>query len=76
MHLLSEEQTTLPKPHALQPALPLWKRVPTQLNDGSHVTDFMMLIPKLKESSVHHQTHVILAIQRIFKSYGQAIIFE
>ena len=63
------------KPSYLHPALPLWKRAPTRLSDGSHVTDFMMIIPKLKEAPLSYQNQVVYSIQQVFKSYGKAIVF-
>ncbi len=72
--LLIQSQKTLKCTH-LKPAKPLWQRAPTKLSDGTNVSDFMMLIPKLKESSPVYQQQVAESIGRVLQSYGKAIVF-
>lgn len=49
---ISIPASTLLRPRlACQPGQPLWRIVPTRDEDGHLLTDFMMLIPRLKEKS-------------------------
>ncbi len=59
---------------ALEPSEPLWKRAPTY-HDGHPVSDFMMLIPRLKRSSEHQMQQTIDAIQSVLQAYHKAVVF-
>ena len=49
---ISVPVSTLLRPRlACQPGQPLWRIVPTRDEDGHLLTDFMMLIPRLREKS-------------------------
>ena len=43
----------------LSAAEPLWSHVPTSDNEGQRLSDFMMLIPKLRKQPQHHIKHVL-----------------
>lgn len=59
---------------ALEPSEPLWKRAPTHY-DGLPVSDFMMLIPRLKRSSGQQIQQTIDAIQSVLQTYHKAVVF-
>ena len=44
--------TSLCPQRGVHPSLPLWRIVPTRDENGRLLTDFMMLIPRLKEKSL------------------------
>lgn len=44
--------TSLSPPRGIQSGQPLWRIVPTRDENGRLLTDFMMLIPRLKEKSL------------------------
>ncbi|MCB1876293.1 MAG: hypothetical protein KDH88_09990 [Chromatiales bacterium] len=57
------------------PGEPLWKRAPTRDADGHCVSDFMMLIPKLRERPQGYVRGVMNSIQRVFDAYGERVLF-
>jgi hypothetical protein len=59
----------------LDPAEPLWKRVPTRDDNGGPLSDFMMIIPKLrtKPRELIHRT--IEEIQKVLEQYQRAVVF-
>ena len=59
----------------LQPAEPLWKRVPTRTDDGRPLSDFMMLIPGLRKWPRVRQEMTVTAIQQVLDHYHQAVVF-
>ena len=60
---------------AVQPAEPLWKRVPTSDDDGRRLSDFMMLIPKLRTWPQVRQQQAVGEIQWVFEHYRHAVVF-
>lgn len=52
---------------------PLWKRVPTRDADGKPLTDFMMLIPKLRSWPKHRVEDVMQRIQGVLAGYGEQV---
>jgi len=59
---------------ALEPSEPLWKRAPTY-HEGHPVSDFMMLIPRLKRRSEQQIQQTIDAIQTVLQTYHKAVVF-
>lgn len=57
------------------PGEPLWKRAPTRDEQGRCVSDFMMLIPKLRERPDGYIRGVMAGIQRVFDAYGDRVLF-
>lgn len=51
MKLCVTPSTSLKPQRNCQPGQPLWRIVPTRDENGRLLTDFMMLIPRLKEKS-------------------------
>lgn len=56
------------------PAEPLWKRVSTRDAKGKPYTDFMMLIPGLKEADPVHLSVTINKLDNILKLYEKDIV--
>ncbi len=59
----------------LQPAEPLWQRVPTQDRQGQSLGDFMMLIPHFNAWSSIKQELAIVAIESELKRFSKQIVF-
>ena len=57
------------------PSEPLWKRVPTRGEDGRPLSDFMMLIPRLRERSRDEFLATVERIQQVFDHYSHAVVF-
>ncbi len=57
------------------PAEPLWKRVPTRGTDGRPLSDFMMLIPRLKNRSKNEALAVVEAVYAVLHRYSHAVVF-
>jgi len=64
-----------PAESPLQPAEPLWKRVPVRDADGTRLTDFMMIIPRLRQRSPAEIAAVTGRIERALKAYARAVVF-
>ncbi len=56
-------------------AEPLWSHVPTNDNEGQRLSDFMMLIPKLRKQPQAHIQHVLQQIQEVLEHYHHAVVF-
>ena len=56
-------------------AEPLWNHVPTSDNEGQRLSDFIMLIPKLRKQPQHHIQHVLQQIQEVLEMYNHAVVF-
>lgn len=59
----------------LEPAEPLWKRVPTRASDGRPLSDFMMLIPGLRNKPAAERGETLNRIYGVLERYPQAIVF-
>ena len=60
---------------SFQAAEPLWKRVPTHTEDGRPLSDFMVLIPGLKQRPPRECAQTIEALQFVLDHYRQAVVF-
>jgi hypothetical protein len=59
----------------LSPADPLWKRVPLKNEEGKNLSDFMMIIPRLKHQSVDRIKTVINDIEQVLRFYEKQVVF-
>ncbi|WP_455365916.1 hypothetical protein [Kaarinaea lacus] len=59
----------------LSPAEPLWKRVPMQNAEGKNLSDFMMIIPRLKHESVDRVKTIINEIDQVLRYYEKFVVF-
>ena len=57
------------------PAEPLWSHVPTSDTEGQRLSDFMMLIPKLRKQPPSHIQHVLQQIEEVLNLYQHAVVF-
>lgn len=59
----------------MDPAEPLWKRVPTRDPDGHPFSDFMMLIPRLRTRPSTVIEATIAEIQAVLEHYRRVVVF-
>ncbi|MEQ1592241.1 MAG: hypothetical protein ABL892_07635 [Thiobacillaceae bacterium] len=60
----------------LQQGEPLWRVVPTHDQDGSRLTDFMMLIPKLKEKTAHDVERTAGLIRSVLNLHQEVVFAD
>jgi len=56
-------------------AEPLWSHVPTSDAEGQRLSDFMMLIPKLRKQPQAHIQQVLQKIEEVLNLYQHAVVF-
>ena len=56
-------------------AEPLWNHVPTSDKEGQRLSDFMMLIPKLRKQPQSHIQYVLKQIEEVLEFYQHAVVF-
>ncbi len=59
----------------LSSAEPLWNHVPTCDDEGQRLSDFMMLIPRLRKQPQAHIQHVLQQIHEVLELYRHAVVF-
>lgn len=59
----------------MDPAEPLWKRVPTRDQDGRPFSDFMMLIPRLRTRPRAILEATIAEIHAVLEHYRKVVVF-
>jgi len=69
------ESQPLKRSSPLHPCEPLWKRVPTRDERGQPLTDFMMLIPRMRHWPGERIDAVCREIQAVFDYYADAVVF-
>jgi len=65
----------VPRKRLFIPAEPLHQRVPTRDAEGKSLTDFMMLIPKLKEQPQILQDQKLEKIDEILNRYQYLVVY-
>jgi hypothetical protein len=60
----------------LNPGAPLWQRVPTRDDDGRPLTDFMMLVPRLREQSQHQIENTLRDIQSVLEQCRDVVFAD
>jgi len=70
-----ENQSTLPCALETGPAEPLYKRLPREDEHGKPLTDFMMIIPKLRSQPHHMIQETIHKIERVLERYSSIVVF-
>lgn len=58
----------------LQPAGPLWQRVPTRSRDGEPLNDFMMLIPRLREWPEVRRLATLQALEQLLREQADKLV--
>ena len=59
----------------LTPSEPLWKRVPARDAHGNPLSDFMMIIPKLKTKPPEKIREIVVRIEQILSDYAKHVVF-
>ena len=57
------------------PTDPLYKRVPRKDEQGKPLSDFMMIIPKLKHQSTDKIKNIIDEIEQVLRYYEKQVVF-
>ena len=73
--LKAEESTEIINTLEYQPNTPLWKRVPTTDSDGTYLSDFMMIIPRLKKRSSSYRSKTLDAVIDVLQRYEGIVVF-
>ncbi len=60
---------------SLLPAEPLYKRAPTHDDDGTVLSDFMMIIPRLRDKPRKARAEVIARIEAVLQCYQASVVF-
>ena len=67
---------TMPKAGTkVSPAVPLHEIVPTRGEDGKPLSDFMMIIPKLKHQSDEYIQNTLNQLEKVLNFYKEKIVF-
>ena len=66
---------TLKKSAGINPSEPLWKRVPTHDEAGKPLSDFMMIIPNLRDKPQDAIQATIAEIQKVLGFYSDNVVF-
>lgn len=59
----------------LLPGEPLWKRVPTRDTDGTRLSDFMMIIPRLRDRPREVLEATVQRIEEVLHCYQDRVVF-
>ncbi|MEX2366158.1 MAG: hypothetical protein WD601_06100 [Pseudohongiellaceae bacterium] len=59
----------------LEPAEPLYARVPIRDETGQYLSDFMMIIPGLRKRSAQVRQEVISRINHVLQLYRRTVVF-
>ncbi|GMQ88228.1 MAG: hypothetical protein BMS9Abin08_1459 [Gammaproteobacteria bacterium] len=70
-----ENQHSLPRTLEMGPAEPLYKRLPREDEHGKPLTDFMMIIPKLRTQPEHMVQETIHKIEQVLERYSNIVVF-
>jgi hypothetical protein len=73
--LTNNETFTLMNTLVCSPNTPLWQRAPTKDQEGTRLSDFMMIIPKLKKRSSEHRRYVLDALIEVLQRYEDVVVF-
>ncbi len=75
MELTKTEGTAIGSAVPLEPAGPLWKRVPPRDESGRAFSDFMMIIPGLRAKPAHIAGRIVNDIRAILSFYKHVVVF-
>ena len=68
-------QANLARTSEMIPSVPLYKRAPREDEHGRPLSDFMMIIPKLRNRPEHLIEETVIKIERVLKRYAHAVVF-
>ncbi len=60
---------------SVEPATPLWQRVPTRDAQGRRLGDFMMLIPGLRQSPLAQQRALLARLDAVLRRHRDTVVF-
>lgn len=60
---------------AIDPIVPLYQRAPNQDEHGKALTDFMMVIPRLRHQPPRHIQTTIGRIETVLTRYSESVVF-
>ena len=60
---------------AINPAEPLWKLAPTRDESGKPLSDFLMIIPKLKTKPEHIIKQTLAEIDAALRQFSNRVVF-
>lgn len=58
-----------------EPAQPLWKVAPTRDENGDRLSDFLMIIPKLRQKPEKYIRQTLNEIDAALKQFSQFVVF-
>ena len=58
-----------------EPAQPLWKLAPTRDENGDRVSDFLMIIPKLRQKPEQYIRRTLNEIDAALKQFHHSVVF-
>lgn len=73
--LTPKQSSQLMNTLSCNPNTPLWQRAPTKAEDGTLLSDFMMIIPKLKKRSSEYRRQVLDVLIEVLQRYEDVIVF-
>lgn len=71
----ADQPLTILNTKGISAAEPLWSHVPTRDNNGQRLSDFMMLIPKLRNKPQSQLKIILDHIQDVLETYQHAVVF-
>ena len=75
MNQANDANTSLTPSISLEPAEPMWERVPTTDENGKPLADFILLIPKLNKQDTPYIQNTINTINKVLSSYRSTAVF-
>ena len=73
--LAKESKSQLQPAMMLEPALPLYRRAPREDENGRPLSDFMMIIPRLRERPEHVIRDTVARIERVLRRHDNDVVF-
>ncbi len=73
--LQKTKQPGFPLSAEILPSAPLYKRAPREDEQGRPLSDFMMIIPKLRNQSEQHVEETVKKIERVLNRFTHAVVF-
>lgn len=59
----------------ISPAEPLWKLAPTRDEHGNHLSDFLMIIPKLSKKPEFYIKQTMAEIEKALRQFSDTVVF-
>lgn len=59
----------------ISPGQPLWKLAPTRDEDGKHLGDFLMIIPRLSKKPERYIKQTLSDLEKALKQFSGSVVF-